>query len=373
MSCFKILDYNFCFDSKTVLLPTSEDPNFPVENLKHSFRSKVWRTAGFFKITTSNNYIDFKDAIAGPELSATLTVGEYSVDELATEIESAMALVGAFTYTASFSSTSGLWTIESSNTEFEILFSTGTNAADSCRDVIGFGDNDFTGDTEYTGPSIAIHTEEAVVIDIRTEEDIDSVAVIFDKDTEIGLSSDALLYIQASATDVWDSPPVNQQLTINDDSKVATFYWDTVQSYRYWRLKIIDPKNPNLFIEIPKIYLAVGIELSRNPEVGFSESIDDKSKVEITPYGNLYADLFPNIRQLDFNYKILPEADLAELISIFNRVGNSAPIVIVLDPEEEIFSDKDRYFLYGHFESNFGSGQEVRDIFDTKLRVVEIL
>lgn len=373
MSCFKILDFNYCFDNKTDLIATSEDPNFPVSNLRHPFRSKVWRTSGFYKITSDNQFIDFKDTILGSELTATISVGDYSFDELETEISTQMALVGGFDYDVTFSSSSGLWTIESSNTEFEILFNTGTNASDSARDVIGFGDNDFTGDTTYTGPSIAIHTEEAVVIDILTTEAIDAVAVIFDKDVEISLSSQAVLTIEASATNFWDSPPVSQVLTINNDFKVATFYWDTDQNYRYWRLKIEDSKNPNLFIEIPKIYLAKAVQMSRGPEVGFDEKVDDKSKIETTPYGNVYSDLFPNIRSMSFDYKVLPEEDLTTLFEIYNRVGTSGPLVIVLDAEQTIFSDKDRYFIYGHFDSDFGSKQEIRNIFNTAIRVVELL
>src|SRR3990172_8971075 len=97
----RFLDYNYVRQTNVTLTPTSEHANFPALNMRHDFRSKVWRTTGYFLITATNKYIDFKETGGGPEITATIPEGAYTPDQLEDEIKFQMELesLNARTYT----------------------------------------------------------------------------------------------------------------------------------------------------------------------------------------------------------------------------------------------------------------------------------
>lgn len=111
------------------------------------------------QVTELNSSIDFKSEIAGLELQATLTIGFYSLTDLAVEVERAMnAADSVNTYTVSVDrtlngGTENRLTISTSGSFLSILWSTGTRAASSARTLLGFPNADSTGATTYTGTS----------------------------------------------------------------------------------------------------------------------------------------------------------------------------------------------------------------------------
>lgn len=108
-------------------------------------------------VTQFNKYINFKSAALGSELTATLTVGNYTATELLFEIKKQLELAdGVNTYTVSINrNVSGALenrvSIISSGSYFDLLFSTGTNAGNSVADLLGFDLVDYTGLTTYSG------------------------------------------------------------------------------------------------------------------------------------------------------------------------------------------------------------------------------
>lgn len=352
MSNFRFLDYNYCFDSATNFYPSSEDPSFLSSNMALFSRSKVWRGYGYFQITASNCYIDFKESSVGPQLTATLQIGVYSTAQLITQIQSKMGAAGtASAYTVAFSRTTGLWTITSSLAYLSILWSTGTNTANSPASLLGFTAGDSTGAVTYQGQKIALHSYERFVIDLGANEDIDSFAVVFDPVNGHKFSNAATFLLEASYGNAWDAPAVSQSVSIDDIYGSMTYFFSSVQTYRYWSLKITDPANPYLYVEIPKILLAKATQLNQVPEVGFQQIITDLSQHVETAYGNKYSDVYPARRQLKFAYAALTEADQQTLIEMVGRLGECTPIGIVLDPDATVF-DKDRFFMYGRFSGD---------------------
>ena len=56
---------------------TSEQSAFPIENaFNQQRRSKVWRSNGYFNVTSSNNTIIFRETAATP-LTGTIAIAEY--------------------------------------------------------------------------------------------------------------------------------------------------------------------------------------------------------------------------------------------------------------------------------------------------------
>lgn len=108
-------------------------------------------------VTQFNKYINFKNAALGPELTATIPIGNYTATELAFQIKKQLDLVdGVNTYTVGINRgvSAGLenrLTISSSGSYFSLLFATGTNAANAIWQVIGFNNQDYTSALSYTG------------------------------------------------------------------------------------------------------------------------------------------------------------------------------------------------------------------------------
>lgn len=112
-----------------------------------------------YTVTTSNRNLDFRIVALGAVKTAVLRTGTYGLQELCDEIERAMAEQDATnTYTVSVnynvsSGTQNRVTIATSGAYLDLLFSSGPNAATSCRTLIGFAATDQTGSTSYTGTS----------------------------------------------------------------------------------------------------------------------------------------------------------------------------------------------------------------------------
>jgi len=112
--------------------------------------------AQYFKFTTSNNKIDFDEG--GAELTATVAVGTYPGAAAATAIAAAMnAAVGiALTYTCTFSSTTGKFTIGAGGA-FAIHWNTGTNKLIDISEVCGYSDvADDTGAASYVADTVGV-------------------------------------------------------------------------------------------------------------------------------------------------------------------------------------------------------------------------
>lgn len=102
-------------------------------------------------VSGENHKLDFKEG-SGPELTATLTVGEKTLAQLAADIKTKMEAVGALTYTVTVSDENEI-TIAADGA-FSLLGGSGTNAAVGILASIGFPDDLTDGETTYTGSKI---------------------------------------------------------------------------------------------------------------------------------------------------------------------------------------------------------------------------
>lgn len=105
-----------------------------------------------FEVTTQNLYLNFKEG-GGPELTAEVSVGSFSLTQMATEVQKALNNEGALTYTVTVNRTTRKLTIAASGT-FSLLPVTGTLSTTSIFSLIGFT-TDRTGGSSYLGNSAA--------------------------------------------------------------------------------------------------------------------------------------------------------------------------------------------------------------------------
>lgn len=222
----------------------------------------------------------------------------------------------------------------------------------------------------FTWRSYLSTVAQAVVFDLKTTEAVDSIAVVFDPFLGIKLSDSAVLKIQASATNVWTSPPVDITLTIDNDTGVATHFFTSDQSYRYWRLYIDDPVSAYGYIEIPKVFISKATQLTQGPNAGFKYSVDDQSRSIKTEYGHEYNDIYPDKKAMGIDLSVISYSDLETLHDVYDVVGNFRAVCVSVDSTEELF-DKDRFFIYGKFKGSLDGKHRVFSYFDTGLSVEE--
>lgn len=370
----RFLDYNYVFQSNVTLTASTADTEFPVSNLQNQIRSKLWRSnlAGQFIIVTgTNDTIDFNKG--GGALVATIAAGTYTSTTLATTIAAALnAADGVNTYTVTYSQSTGLWTIATSGATLNLLWNSGANKAKSIGPAIGFGNTvDSTGAITYTGSTIAIHTEESITIDLQSPTAIDSFAWVFDAMRGNPFSSNVVLTLMANATNIWSSPAVSQSLTIDTTYDSVSNFFTSNQTYRYWRLKIVDPANTNLQVEVAKLGLALATQLSSLPIQGFTYDLLDQSQIYRNLYGHEYTDLYPTRKNLAISYMGLSYADWKTIESIYRRNGMITPFFMAMDPTQ-VFFNKDNMLFYCKFDQGMAPVQNTRDVFNNQINFKEV-
>jgi hypothetical protein len=210
-----------------------------------------------------------------------------------------------------------------------------------------------------------------ITFDLATTEDIDSVVLFWPKEDGIRLSSSAVVKIQANATNTWGAPAVDQTLTIDNQYMVASHFFSTNQSYRYWSVLISDAGNANGFLELGLVWLGKGIDVP-SAQNGFKSQILDRSKVIETDFGHKYVDVYPKQRRIEINYSNVDYADIQTLENAYSSNGVEIPVLLALDPEEAVF-DKNHFLVYGNFSNSFGLGHVVYDALNTEGIVIEEL
>lgn len=206
-------------------------------------------------------------------------------------------------------------------------------------------------------------TTENIVFDMVTTEDIDSVVLLWSKEDGIRLSNTAVIKIQANATNVWTSPAVDQTLTINNTYSVASHYFTSDKSYRYWRILITDPGNPWGYIELGMAWLGKGIDID-NAQNGFQYNITDQSKAMSNDFGHKYIDEYPQVAKLDLGYNFLDYTVVQTLENAYRVNGNRKPVLVALDPVAAVFN-KDHFMIYGMMSNKLGLNHVIYNLLGT--------
>lgn len=371
MSEFRIGDNNYFFNQ--TVSATSQDAAFPVSNLADYSLAKYWRSSllGTFVITASvNDRLQYRDN-GFVTRTCSLTPGTYTAQTLCDHIATVMsAFADTFAVTYSQFDSGKFRIVNTMGNDFQLLFASGSQVARSVAPTIGFPATDVSGSIEYTGSTIAIHTVERVIVDLGASTQIDSFAAIWQKSTGPKFSGSAVVRLKASDTANWASPSVNVLLAYDEDHNLMTHFFSSPQSYRYWAVEIVDPTNPDLYVELPKLFLAKATQLTQVPSIGLGLSTKDRSESMQTPYGHRYSNQYPKLRTLDFKYLSLSADDLATIESIFDAVGSTVPVFISLDPLGSLYEDN-RFFMFGYFAPELKRTHSFYTFWDTGLVLEE--
>ncbi len=313
---------------------SSELSSFPASNAINTSRSKVWKPAGNFEITTSNNKLYIND---GTNKTITLTVGSYTYATLATHIQTQL------------NASSSNWTCTYDNVstfKFTIDRSAGTEVlrksqtTDAVWSTLGY-----TGNTDIsTAPFIADeqrnHTSEWVKCDVGVPQQATFASIISGIDTIFTLSETATVKLQANNIDYWFNPPVDITIPVTSLG-VFQFLDDANEdAYRFWRFEIIDQLNylgPE-GLELAYIYIGDHVTMTAtNIARGFSQSLIDPSVQLQSENGALFYEIKPRYLTLsNCTIQLLSGAEQRELQQLFYDLGVRTPFFISIDPDTEV-------------------------------------
>lgn len=290
----------------------------------------TWKLEGSFVIDSTNNKVYIND---GSNKTVTINSGTYTGSALATEIQTRLNADSSgwtVTYTGAYffdvtRSSSATWRLEqTSNAVWETIgHVSGVNAVGTS----------FVADEQRNH-----YPDEFVKIDLGFQAQIDFFGLIYKTDQEFTLSNSAIVRIQASNIDSFDSTPLDVTARVSDFGAFSIFN-DVDASYRYWRISINDMFNPNgPELEFSYLYLGQAETFTaNNVEQGFNFELMDRSKTAEAESGKQYFDIrqkghaVANLKAL----LIKPESKNM-LLNLFREVGITEPFFVSIDPKVQV-------------------------------------
>ena len=352
ITCFRIFNNNLI--DEEILANTyvsSENSSFPVSNAYNKQRrSKIWRSEGYFNITSSNGTIIFRETI-GIDLKVSIPIGEYtSITDLAAEIKNQLENIGGSSYTITQENLR--WKFVSNGGGGGGIFELRWSDVDFTMDSILGITSDKTGALSYVMDEIVIHESEFITWDLGTALNPECFIVIGgDRNSSIQLSPGSTLKIQGNSTNAWGSPEYSKLITYDDE--VLSQFSDTglhTEQLRYWRLSIIDSKNPNGYVSIGAFFLGGFMSPSRGRAFfPLNQEYIDRSVTVFAEGGQTFSDIKPKTQKFNVSIGAIQKEDVEEWDAFFLDVGTSKPFFISMDTDEVWSSDKNRRIVFVQF------------------------
>lgn len=355
MSNAKILNLNYVDPENYFAFSySSQLAAAPASNIVDKMRrSKVWRSSGYFKITSANKGIVFRESV-GVNLTANIAEAAYTSDSaFLTAVKAALDAAGDSTYTVERVAATGLIKITSNGSGgggiFQLMW---TNVASTAATVLGYSTAaDDTGALNYTADVVRIHTSEWIVIDMGSASNPSAFVLAGKRNSALGISSTATVKIQGNGTDVWTAPSFDQTVTYSEDG-MSYFSDSGFGAYRYWRIEITDLDNPNGYIEVSNIYLGEVFETAQG-RVQFPFDIEyrDYSQTEESDNGVSFSDIKQQTLFLSLDWFALTKEDVETLRDFVEHYGTYYPFFIALDPLEAFSTDENKWVKMCRFAS----------------------
>ena len=176
-------------------------------------------TNNLFNVNDNNNKIYFNEN--GTDRIATLTNGNYDINDLKTECITALNDVASGTFNITIDSLTRKYTFTSTN---NFGFTFGTNTSNSGRKLIGMNASDDTQSLTHTSDtSIDLNTHKNILIDISENDDKNVIGVdYFDTSLVInglGVFGDMIRYI--------DNDNFHQYIKVKNTKKLKLRFHDS--------------------------------------------------------------------------------------------------------------------------------------------------
>lgn len=361
MSCMKIMTNNF-LDPEIVsnASVTSEQAAFPASNI-YNFqrRSKVYRSSGYWEVTSTNKTIIFQETI-GVDLTATLVESNYaSNSSFFTAIKTALEDAGTSTYTITTDTLTSKIKITSNGAGgggiFRLIWTNVSSSGFASLTGYSTSSND-TGFLTYTADILKIHSGERLTWDMGISTNPHAFFLIGLRNSPIKISPTATIKLQGNETENWSSPSYEITLGYDDEimAKIVELTEDGLhtESLRYWSLYIQDQSNSQGYIEIGSAFLGDYIEPTTGaPQFPFTDNQIDRSNTIFSEGGQTFSDIREKTASFSFQWIGLTTTEKESINDFFSKSGTSNPFFIVMD-EDEAFSNRTNYYTrYVKFEN----------------------
>ena len=374
---------NFLDTSATLITSTSQETNFPDDNIILTDRNKPWRTptaAGYFNISAGTRNIDFRDA-AGALAVAQMSISAYSIGSLRAEIQGQMDTTASLdtflvTFTSSFT-----WEIQrSGGGSLTLLWFDGVNG-NSIGRTLGYStsSNQSTTTGTLTAQDRAIHTYEFIHFDLGSARTISALGII-DRlidgiQVQTSVNSGTVRW-QGSDTNIFTSLTFDGTLAIQSGQYILrpTGGTGTIPSARYWRAFISDPRNSNGYVQLGYISIGQPFEpTSSDVSPDFAITVNDESPEERSIGGQRYYDARDKYKSFNISLPLISNPDHDTLFDIFSITGISHPFFLLIDPTLSISLNLGELSVYGRFGGNLEFSYRISDLYDLSFNLIEAL
>lgn len=194
---------------------------------------------------------------------------------------------------------------------------------------------------------------ETIVFDFGTAVSPTALIIVGPRNTALGISPVATITIQGNAANSWTSPSYSETVTYNATACMLSRSTGLHSSaLRYWRLKIDDPNNPNLYIEIGALFLGTYTEGTRGAvQFPLSSSFVDYSTTVSSEGGQVFSNVKEKTEQFSLSWFGLTYQEKESLTDHWDTVGTTDPWFVVIDPDATFSSSAQVYCRYVRFAS----------------------
>lgn len=175
-------------------------------------------------------------------------------------------------------------------------------------------------DRDHLYRSADLGAPNTITVDLGSAQEV-KVLVIYDHN----FTSAATITLEADAAATFDSgaggnPQFSEAITWNDEKIVH--YLSAATTKRYWRLKVTDAANSDLYIEIGELFLGSYLELSKNYVQGFSEETAFLVEANRTPYGVEKSRFYNFQLMFAVDFQVMPAADITSMKALISAIAN---------------------------------------------------
>jgi hypothetical protein len=333
---------------------SSEQTAFPVTNAYNkNRRSKVWRSNGYYQVTSSNNGIVFNDGTGN--VTASIAVGEYSsTASFMAAVDAALEAAGVANYTVT--QNANLKFVISSDlsggaTVFQLIT---TNAGFTAIDLLGFDNSaNKTGASSYTSDVVRINSSEWIRWDMGISTNPDSFFLIGPRNKPLKIAPNATITLQGNETNNFTTPSYSQAITYDDEvlAIVSETGFNTAGGLRYWQVVFDDRTNPLGYIELGAMSLSNFYSPTRGgAQFPLQSNLIDRTETIFSEGGQTFSDIKETSAGFNLTWSALKKDELEALVNLFNKVGIGVPFFITLDAEAGFSTSVNRSIKYVKFK-----------------------
>lgn len=332
----RFLHTNLIQAAATVLYASSSQVGNPVAWLKDQLRSKAWRSAlGWTISSTFNDKIDFN---RGGDKAATVAPGTYTVAlDLCTAIVAGLeAADPGQAWACTYSTSTFKFTI-SATPAFVLLFGSGANGDVNLAIDTGFAVADTGSATSQMAGSVSYQSRHWIKASLAVAGPNPGCGIIINHN----LSAGGTAVEQVSATDSWAAP--SSTFTLVGDTTIRIVYTTDIRQWR--RLVISDVQNSAGYAEVGIWFVGVYTQPSVTYSIGWRKRWIEFSTATMGTHGALWQDQRPRLRGYSLNWSEIPAGDDVIIEAALAACPVGEALFLALDA-----GVTDTNTVYGYFE-----------------------